>query len=190
MGRKITIDSATLMNKGLEVIEAHWLFGMPRRTRSTSSSIRSRSCIRWSSCRTDRSSRSWASPTCGCRFSTRSRIRIAGAGALPPLDLARLGALEFGAPDLERFPCLRLAYRRAQARRRVADRAQRGQRSGRRGVSGRAAGVSRHSRASSSARWRRRSATSTRRHALADVRAADAWARTYSAETIGTLPSS
>ena len=49
MGRKITIDSATLMNKGLEVIEAHWLFGVARAIRSTSSSIRSRSSIRWSS---------------------------------------------------------------------------------------------------------------------------------------------
>ena len=36
MGRKITIDSATLMNKGLEVIEAHWLFGVAGRCRSTS----------------------------------------------------------------------------------------------------------------------------------------------------------
>ena len=46
MGRKITIDSATLMNKGLEVIEAHWLFGV-RATTSTSSSTRSRWCTRW-----------------------------------------------------------------------------------------------------------------------------------------------
>ena len=49
MGRKITIDSATLMNKGLEVIEAHWLFGVPALDRSTWSSTRSRSCTRWSS---------------------------------------------------------------------------------------------------------------------------------------------
>ena len=54
MGRKITIDSATLMNKGLEVIEAHWLFdvagGSDRRRRST----RSRSCTRWWSSSTAR----------------------------------------------------------------------------------------------------------------------------------------
>ena len=49
MGRKITIDSATLMNKGLEVIEAHWLFDLPGDRRSTSSFTRSRSCTRWSS---------------------------------------------------------------------------------------------------------------------------------------------
>ena len=49
MGRKITIDSATLMNKGLEVIEAHWLFGVRAEPASTSSCTRSRSCTRWSS---------------------------------------------------------------------------------------------------------------------------------------------
>ena len=47
MGNKITIDSATLMNKGLEVIEAHWLFDFPPNA-STSSSIRKASSIRWS----------------------------------------------------------------------------------------------------------------------------------------------
>ena len=51
MGRKITIDSATLMNKGLEVIEAHWLFGVARRSDRRRRSTRSRSSIRWSSCR-------------------------------------------------------------------------------------------------------------------------------------------
>ena len=45
MGRKITIDSATLMNKGLEVIEAHWLFGMDADRRLTSSFTRNRWCI-------------------------------------------------------------------------------------------------------------------------------------------------
>ena len=48
MGPKITIDSATLMNKGLEVIEAHWLFGVAA-PQIDVSSTRSRSCIRWSS---------------------------------------------------------------------------------------------------------------------------------------------
>ena len=46
MGGKITIDSATLMNKGLEVIEAHHLFGLPYEQIS-SSCTRSRSCTRW-----------------------------------------------------------------------------------------------------------------------------------------------
>ena len=78
MGPKITIDSATLMNKGLEVIEAHWLFGVQRRRRSTSSCIRSRSCTRSSSSPTARCWRSSARPTCGCRSSTPSRIPSAG----------------------------------------------------------------------------------------------------------------
>jgi 1-deoxy-D-xylulose-5-phosphate reductoisomerase len=45
MGRKITIDSATLMNKGLEVIEARWLFGLPKR--SGAGCIPRASCIPW-----------------------------------------------------------------------------------------------------------------------------------------------
>jgi 1-deoxy-D-xylulose-5-phosphate reductoisomerase len=49
MGRKITIDSATLMNKGLEVIEAHWLFGTPSSAIDVGRSTRNRSSIRWSS---------------------------------------------------------------------------------------------------------------------------------------------
>ena len=49
MGRKISVDSATLMNKGLELIEACVLFGMPNRRQSRWSCIRRASCIRWSS---------------------------------------------------------------------------------------------------------------------------------------------
>ena len=78
MGPKITIDSATLMNKGLEVIEARWLFDVGAGSDRRASCTRSRSSTRWSSSSTDRSSRSSASPTCGCRFSTRSRIRSGG----------------------------------------------------------------------------------------------------------------
>ena len=59
MGPKITIDSATLMNKGLEVIEARWLFDVGPAA-STWSSTRSRSCTRWSSSWTARCSRSSA----------------------------------------------------------------------------------------------------------------------------------
>ncbi len=47
MGRKITIDSATLFNKGLEMIEARWLFDVPMEKRWTSSSTRRASCIPW-----------------------------------------------------------------------------------------------------------------------------------------------
>ena len=142
MGRKITIDSATLMNKGLEVIEAHWLFGVARRSDRRRRSTRSRSCTRWSSSSTARSSRSWASPTCGCRFSTRSRIPIAGR--------RRCRRSISRAPDGSsstrrtptRFPCLGLAYRALEAERQPAGGAERRQRSGGGAVSRRPAGVS------------------------------------------------
>ena len=78
MGRKITIDSATLMNKGLEVDRGALAVRRRAPSRSTWSSTRSRSSTRWSRWSTARSSRSSASPTCGCRSSTRSPIRIAG----------------------------------------------------------------------------------------------------------------
>lgn len=65
MGRKVTVDSSTLANKGLEVMEAHWL-SRCRTARSTSSSIpRVSSIPLWNSA-TARSSRSWAYPTCAC----------------------------------------------------------------------------------------------------------------------------
>jgi 1-deoxy-D-xylulose-5-phosphate reductoisomerase len=64
MGRKISVDSATLMNKGLEVIEAHWLFGLPRPSASRWWCTRRASCIRWSSTPTGRSWPSSAIPTC------------------------------------------------------------------------------------------------------------------------------
>jgi 1-deoxy-D-xylulose-5-phosphate reductoisomerase len=57
MGPVVSVNSATLMNKGLELIEAHLLFDVPWTT-STSSSTRSRSCTRWSSSSTARRSRS------------------------------------------------------------------------------------------------------------------------------------
>ena len=71
MGGKITIDSATLMNKGLELIEAHHLFGDALRRASTSSCTRSRSSTRSSRCATAPRSRTSAIPTCACRSPTR-----------------------------------------------------------------------------------------------------------------------
>ena len=74
MGAKITIDSATLANKGLEVIEAHFLFGLPydrievRRAPDVDRARRS------SGSATARRSRTSAIPTCACRSRTRSRI--------------------------------------------------------------------------------------------------------------------
>ena len=115
MGRKITIDSATLMNKGLEVIEAHWLFGVDGRHIDVV--IHPQSVVHsMGSSSTGRSSPSSALPTCGSRFSTHF-VPGPVVRSLPRLDLASVGPLEFEAPDTEAFPCLALAYRALDAAR-------------------------------------------------------------------------
>ncbi len=109
MGRKISVDSATLMNKGLEVIEACWLFGVaPSRIEVV---IHPQSVIH-SMVEYDDGSvlAQLANPD--------MRIPIAHALAWPsriqsgakPIDLVDLARLDFAAPDTTRFPCLRLAY--------------------------------------------------------------------------------
>ncbi len=110
MGRKITIDSATLMNKGLEVIEAHWLFGVP--ARHIDVMIHPQSVVHSMVELVDGSVIAQLGVT-----DMRLPIQYAfsyperWAAPLPPLDLARLGRLEFQLPDYDSFPCLRLAYR-------------------------------------------------------------------------------
>ncbi len=114
MGRKITIDSATLMNKGLEVIEAHWLFGV--RADQIDVVIHPQSVVHSMVELIDGSIIAQLGVT-----DMRLPIQYAfsypdrWAAPLPPLDLARMGPLEFGVPDLEAFPCLRLAYRALEA---------------------------------------------------------------------------
>ncbi len=109
MGRKISVDSATMMNKGLEVIEAHWLFGAPREAIEVV--IHPESVIH-----------SLVEYVDGSVLAQLGhpdmRTPIAQALAYPdriaagvdPLDLARHGPLTFEAPDHARFPCLALAY--------------------------------------------------------------------------------
>jgi 1-deoxy-D-xylulose-5-phosphate reductoisomerase len=109
MGTKITIDSATLMNKGLEVIEAHWLFGASRGQIEVV--VHPQSVIH-----------SLVEYVDGSVLAQLGhpdmRTPIAQALAYPDrvdagiglLDLPRLGALTFEAPDFGRFPCLKLAY--------------------------------------------------------------------------------
>src|SRR5436190_10283517 len=116
MGRKITIDSATLMNKGLEVIEAHWLFGV--RADQIDVLIHPQSVVHSMVELTDGSIIAQLGITdmrlpIQYAFSYPERWRA----PLPSLDLARAGRLEFSAPDTEPFPCLRLAYRALQAER-------------------------------------------------------------------------
>jgi 1-deoxy-D-xylulose-5-phosphate reductoisomerase len=109
MGAKVSIDSATLMNKGLEVIEAHWLFAMPLERIAVV--IHPQSIVHGAIEMNDGALLAHLSPP-------DMRIPIAAAlyhpqrMALPwqRLDLAALGNLEFSAPDHGRFPALGLAY--------------------------------------------------------------------------------
>jgi len=114
MGRKITVDSATLMNKGLEVIEAHWLFGVgadrievvihPQSIVHSMVELVDGSVIAQLGVTDMRLPIQYA-----CSYPER------WDGALPSLDLSKAGRLEFHPPDLERFPCLGLAYRALRA---------------------------------------------------------------------------
>jgi 1-deoxy-D-xylulose-5-phosphate reductoisomerase len=116
MGRKITIDSATLMNKGLEVIEAHWLFGV--RADQIEVVIHPQSVVHSMIELVDGSIIAQLGAT-----DMRLPIQYAFSyperwpAALPSLDLTRAGALTFDAPDTVAFPCLRLAYRALEAER-------------------------------------------------------------------------
>jgi 1-deoxy-D-xylulose-5-phosphate reductoisomerase len=109
MGRKITVDSATLMNKGLEVIEARWLFGMTAREIDVvihpQSIVHSMVELRDGSVIAQMSVTDMRLPI-QYAFSYPDRWE----GPMAPLDVSRIGTLEFMPPDLQRFPCLRLAY--------------------------------------------------------------------------------
>lgn len=109
MGKKITIDSASLMNKGLEVIEAHWLFDIP--VEKIVVQIHPQSIVH--------SMVEYVDGSIIAQMGiTDMRIPISYALSfpqrlnlnLPPLNLSQSGALTFFPPDLERFPCLKLAY--------------------------------------------------------------------------------
>ncbi len=110
MGAKITIDSATLMNKGLEVIEAHWLFGF--QPDQIGIVVHPESVVHSMIELVDGSVIAQMGVT-----DMRHAIQYAltyperHACELPPLDLTQLSALHFEPPDLERFPCIGLAYR-------------------------------------------------------------------------------
>jgi 1-deoxy-D-xylulose-5-phosphate reductoisomerase len=110
MGAKITIDSATLMNKGLEVIEAHWLFGFG--ADEISIVVHPESIVHSMIELVDGSVIAQMGVT-DMRHAIQYALTYPGRydSDLPPLDLARLSSLHFEAPDLERFPCISLAYR-------------------------------------------------------------------------------
>jgi len=109
MGRKISVDSATMMNKGLEIIEAHWLFGAE--AKQIQVVIHPQSVVH-----------SMVEYVDGSVIAHLGhpdmRTPIAQALAyperidagVPPLDFLRAGALSFEEPDFEKFPALQLAY--------------------------------------------------------------------------------
>jgi 1-deoxy-D-xylulose-5-phosphate reductoisomerase len=109
MGRKVTVDSATLLNKGFEMIEAHWLFGLPAERIDVV--IERRSIVHSLVEFVDGSVAALLSPpdmrlpiqyalTCPERIET----------PLPRLQLEAMGTLAFERPDRRRFPCLDMAY--------------------------------------------------------------------------------
>ena len=109
MGRKISVDSATMMNKGLEVIEAHWLFGLTADRIEVL--IHPQSVIH--------SMVQYADGSVLAQLGNPDmRTPIAHALAypyritsgVPSLNLAAIASLSFEKPDLARFPCLRLAF--------------------------------------------------------------------------------
>jgi 1-deoxy-D-xylulose-5-phosphate reductoisomerase len=110
MGAKITIDSATLMNKGLEVIEAHWLFGFgadeidilvhPESVVHSMIELVDGSVIAQMGITDMRHAIQYA-----LTYPERHTCQ------LPPLDLTAISNLHFETPDFERFPCVPLAYR-------------------------------------------------------------------------------
>jgi 1-deoxy-D-xylulose-5-phosphate reductoisomerase len=109
MGRKVTIDSATLMNKGLEVIEAHWLFDMPYEKIDVvihpQSIVRSMIELADGSVKAQLSHPDMRLPI---QFALTYPERLNNA-TLPKLDWQRIQNLAFEQPDYERFPCLKLA---------------------------------------------------------------------------------
>lgn len=110
MGRKISVDSASMMNKGLEVIEAHWLFGVPPERIEVV--IHPQSVIH--------SMVEYVDGSVLAQLGNPDmRTPIAHALAYPerieagvePLDLFQVARLDFERPDTHRFPCLALAFR-------------------------------------------------------------------------------
>jgi 1-deoxy-D-xylulose-5-phosphate reductoisomerase len=110
MGDKITIDSATLMNKGFEVIEARWLFGFSAERISVivhpQSVVHSMVEMADGSIIAQMGMTDMRHPI---QYALTYPERLAGCSG--SLDLAKLAALTFEEPDIERFPCLGLAYR-------------------------------------------------------------------------------
>ncbi len=113
MGGKITIDSATLMNKGLELIEAHHLFGIPYEQIDVV--VHPQSIVHALIHLNDGASLAHLGyPDMRVPISYALNYPDRADVPVPQLDLVDVGALTFEAPDLEAFPCLRLAREAAE----------------------------------------------------------------------------
>ncbi len=114
MGRKISIDSATMMNKGLEVIEARWLFDLPSERIAVHIHPQSvvHSMVEYidGSVMAQLGIPDMKGPI-AYALSYPERLPL----DLPPLDLCQMGALTFSQPDTQLFPCLGLAYQALSA---------------------------------------------------------------------------
>lgn len=109
MGRKISVDSATMLNKGLEVIEAHWLFAMP--AEQITVMVHPQSVVHSMVEYTDGSILAQLGQPdmrTPIAYGLAYPERIASGVGL--MDLLQLGSLEFSPPDYSRFPCLKLAF--------------------------------------------------------------------------------
>ncbi|MBC7971189.1 MAG: 1-deoxy-D-xylulose-5-phosphate reductoisomerase [Verrucomicrobia bacterium] len=114
MGRKITIDSATLMNKGLEVIEAHYLFGVaydqiaivihPQSIIHSLIELQDTSVL---------AQLGWADMRLPLLYALSYPERL--ATNWEPLDLVKIGTLTFREPDHQKYPCMQLAYAAGRA---------------------------------------------------------------------------
>lgn len=114
MGRKITIDSATLMNKGLEVIEAHYLFGLdydqidivihPQSIIHSLIEVQDTSVL---------AQLGWADMRLPLLYALSYPERL--ATNWEPLDLVKVGSLTFKEPDHQKYPCMGLAYAAGRA---------------------------------------------------------------------------
>lgn len=114
MGRKISVDSASMMNKGLEVIEAHWLFGAPADKIDVlihpQSLVHSMVAYQDGSLLAQLGNPDMRTPIAyGLAYPERIESGVAA------LDLSQFLQLNFYQPDLQRFPCLRLAYEALRA---------------------------------------------------------------------------
>lgn len=113
MGPKITIDSATLMNKGLEVIEAHWLFSVP--VEQVDVVIHPQSVIHSMVEFVDGSVKAQLGvPDMHLPIQMALTYPRRLSSSWPRLDFERYPRLEFRPPDMQRFPCLGLAYQAAR----------------------------------------------------------------------------